>query len=124
MNAIKPTQPMNTILKSIRDNPNRPERHLMNKNPLKIALAMLARPTLFLLLALALAPAAARAQTPQYMSYQGYLTDGYGNALGSTNTGPKAYDVVFRIWDQPTAGNEQFGELQTVTVDNGYFSVL
>jgi hypothetical protein len=82
-----------------------------------------------LLLALALAPVAARAQNPQYMSYQGYLTDGTGNPLGSTNTGPKAYDVVFRIWDLPTGGtigtpDELFAELQTVTVDNGYFSVL
>ena len=58
------------------------------------------------------------------MSYQGYLTDGNGAALGSTNTGPKAYDVVFRIWDSATSGNELFSELQTVTVDNGYFSVL
>ena len=65
-----------------------------------------------------------RAQTSQYMSYQGYLTDGNGNALGSTNTGPKAYDVVFRIWDAATGGTEWFSELQTVTVDNGYFSVL
>ncbi|HWD19907.1 MAG TPA: tail fiber domain-containing protein [Verrucomicrobiae bacterium] len=69
-------------------------------------------------------PARSHAQTSQYMSYQGYLTDGNGNALGSTNTGPKAYDVVFRIWDAPTGGNEVFSELQTVTVDNGYFSVL
>jgi hypothetical protein len=120
---------MNAILKSIRDNPKRPERHLMKKKPLKIVLIMLARPTLLLLLVLALTPAAARAQNPQFMSYQGYLTDGNGSALGSTNTGPKAYDVVFRIWDLPTGGtigtaDELFAELQTVTVDNGYFSVL
>jgi hypothetical protein len=120
---------MNAILKSVHDNPNRPERHLMNQNPLKISLTMLARPTLLLLLALALAPVAARAQNSQYMSYQGYLTDGGGNPLGSTNTGPKAYDVVFRIWDLQTGGtigsaDELFAELQTVTVDNGYFSVL
>lgn len=78
-----------------------------------------------MLLAVALAPAAAHAQaTSQYMAYQGYLTDGNGNALGNTNTGPKAYDVVYRIWDAPTGGNEYFSELQTVTVDNGNFSVL
>jgi hypothetical protein len=77
-----------------------------------------------ILLTAALMPAVSRAQTSQYMSYQGYLTDGNGAALGSTNTGPKAYDVVFRIWDSATAGTKLFSELQTVTVDNGYFSVL
>ncbi|HZM04169.1 MAG TPA: tail fiber domain-containing protein [Candidatus Saccharimonadales bacterium] len=80
---------------------------------------------LLVLLAIALVPAVSRGQqTSQYMSYQGYLTDGNGNALGGTNTGPKAYDVVFRIWDAGTGGNELFSELQTVTVDNGNFSVL
>jgi len=79
---------------------------------------------LLVLLAFALAPTGSQAQTSQYMSYQGFLTDGNGNALGSTNTGPKAYDVVFRMWDAATGGNELFSELQTVTVDNGYFSVL
>jgi hypothetical protein len=84
---------------------------------------------LLLLMLVALYTLPGLAQTPQFMSYQGYLTDGNGNALGSTNTGPKAYDVVFRIWDLPTGGtiggpDELFAELQTVTVDNGYFSVL
>jgi hypothetical protein len=82
------------------------------------------RSSLLLFLLAACLPMTARAQTSQYMSYQGFLTDGNGNALGSTNTGPKAYDVVFRMWDAATGGNELFSELQTVTVDNGYFSVL
>ena len=64
-----------------------------------------------------------RAQTPQFMTYQGYLTDQNGNAL-ATN-GPQAYDVVFRIWPTATGGQTPlYGELQTVTVANGYFSVL
>lgn len=102
------------------------KRIAMNTKP-SIRLAV--RRSLFLLLAaIALAPLASLAQT-QYMSYQGYLTDGSGNALGNTNTGPKAYDVVFRIWDLSTGGtiggaDDLFAELQTVTVDNGYFSVL
>jgi len=75
-----------------------------------------------LLLACVLAALPCRAQTPQYMTYQGYLTDQNGVAL-ATN-GPQNFDVVFRIWNQPTAGNELYGELQTVTVQNGYFSVL
>ena len=63
------------------------------------------------------------AQTPQYMTYQGYLTDQNGTALG-TNA-PQNYDIVFRIWNQPTgAAGLLYGELQTVTVVNGYFSVL
>ena len=79
---------------------------------------------LLFLLAAGFSVASHAQTTSQYMSYQGYLTDGNGNALGSTNTGPKAYDVVFRMWDAATGGNELFSELQTVTVDNGYFSVL
>jgi hypothetical protein len=77
---------------------------------------------LLLLLACVLAAMPGRAQTPQFMTYQGYLTDQNGVAL-ATN-GPQNFDVVFRIWNQPTAGNELYGELQTVTVQNGYFSVL
>ena len=66
---------------------------------------------------------------PQLMAYQGYLTDASGNALGSTNTGPKNYNVVFRIWDNQAGGtisgtDELYAEQQTVTVNNGYFSVL
>jgi len=71
---------------------------------------------------------AATSNPPQLMSYQGYLTDANGNALGSTNVGPKNYNVVFRIWDLQTGGvtngsDELYAEQQTVTVNNGYFSV-
>jgi len=66
---------------------------------------------------------------PQLMSYQGYVTDANGNPLGSTNTGPKNYNMVFRIWDIQTGGTTNgadnlYAEQQTVTVNNGYFSVL
>ncbi|MGA2245701.1 MAG: tail fiber domain-containing protein [Verrucomicrobiota bacterium] len=78
------------------------------------------------LLACALCALTGYAQTPQYMTYQGYLTDQNGTALG-TNA-PQNYDIVFRIWNQPAGGsaslNLLYGELQTVTVVNGYFSVL
>ena len=82
---------------------------------------------LLLLLAVAL-PGFAQTQTPQLMTYQGYLTDGNGNVLGGTN-GAKLYDVVFRLWDVPSGGtigglDELYAEIQTVTVNNGYFSVL
>lgn len=61
---------------------------------------------------------------PSLMSYQGYLTDGNGNPLGATNTGPKNYNVLFQIYNQQTGGTSLYAEQQTVTVDNGYFSVL
>ena len=78
---------------------------------------------LLLLLAGAMHALPGRAQTPPYMTYQGYLTDQNGNAL-ATN-GPQAYDIVFRIWPVATGGGTPiYGELQTVTVANGYFSVL
>ncbi len=79
-----------------------------------------------IILALALAALPSRAQNapPQLMSYQGYLTDQSGNPLGSTNTGPKNYTVYFRIWSQSVGGVELYAEQQTVTVNNGYLSVL
>jgi len=81
---------------------------------------------------LLLALPAAQGQTaapPGQMSFQGYLTDQSGNPLGATNAGPKNYTVVFRIWDMATGGtigsaDELHAEQQTVTVNNGYFSIL
>ena len=67
---------------------------------------------------------AADGNPPERLTYQGDLTDGNGVPLGSTNTGPKNYDVIFRIWDDATAGNKLWAEQQTVTADKGYFSVL
>lgn len=60
--------------------------------------------------------------TPELMTYQGYLVNGSGQALGDPN--PKNYDVIFRVWDAPVAGNKLWAEQQTVTVDKGYFSIL
>ncbi len=80
------------------------------------------------LLALGLATASAtNGSPPERVSYQGYLVDANGNQLGSTNTGPKNYDVVFRIYNDQTlssVGNRLWSEQQTVTVDKGYFSVM
>ncbi|MGE3309432.1 MAG: hypothetical protein AB7O66_05625 [Limisphaerales bacterium] len=59
---------------------------------------------------------------PERMTYQGFLVDGAGTALG--NTAPKNYDVIFRIYDDQSAGELKWSEQQTVTVDKGYFSVL
>ncbi len=80
-------------------------------------------------LAVALAPNPAAAQAnpnpPERMTYQGFLVDGNGVALG--NTAPKNYDVIFRIYNHETQSapaNLLWAEQQTVTVDKGYFSVL
>ena len=68
---------------------------------------------------------AADANPPSLMTYQGFLTDSNGNALGSS--APANYDVVFRIYDVKEGGttsNILWTEQQTVTIDQGYFSVL
>ena len=68
---------------------------------------------------------AADANPPSLMTYQGFLTDSNGNALGSS--APANYDVLFRIYDLKEGGgaaNTLWTEQQTVTVDNGYFSIL
>ena len=100
--------------------------------PIPSFLATLRAGLALLLLAFALSATSGRAQyaaPPQLMSYQGFLTDANGNPLGATNTGPKNYNVVFRVWDLQTGGttngsDELYAEQQTVTVNNGYFSVL
>ena len=56
------------------------------------------------------------------MTYQGYLTDSGGDALGSSS--PANYDVIFRIFDAKNDGAKVWTEQQTVTIDKGYFSVL
>ena len=66
--------------------------------------------------------AQATPRPPERMTYQGFLTGADGVALG--NSAPKAYDVLFRIYDAEQGGNLLWGEQQTVTVDKGYFSVL
>lgn len=60
---------------------------------------------------------------PGQISYQGFLVDANGIPL-ATNA-PQNYDIIFRIYNAPI-GNAApiWGELQTVTVDRGYFSVL
>ena len=65
---------------------------------------------------------AADANPPERMTYQGFLVDGNGDPLGKSS--PTNYDVVFRIYDAKSGGNKLWSEQQTVTVDNGYFSVL
>lgn len=58
---------------------------------------------------------------PGRMSYQGYLKGADGAIAGSP--APKAYDMVFRIYDAATGGNLVWAEQQAAVVDNGYFAV-
>ena len=59
---------------------------------------------------------------PEKLSYQGFLVDAQGNPLGTPN--PLNYDATFRIYDVSSGGNPLWTEQQTITVDQGYFSVL
>jgi hypothetical protein len=90
-------------------------------------LAALCRTIIPILLLLALTAARAQAQStpnpPGQISYQGFLVDANGIPL-ATNA-PANYGIEFRIYNGPAAGATLvWGELQTVTVDRGYFSVL
>lgn len=58
---------------------------------------------------------------PLRITYQGYLLGGDGLPLASTAA--RAYDVVFRIFAEETGGAALWAELQTATVEKGYFSV-
>lgn len=63
----------------------------------------------------------ANALPPDRMTYQGFLVDPAGGVLG---VGGKNYDMVFAIYDDPIGGSLQWSEDQTVTVNEGYFSVV
>ena len=65
---------------------------------------------------------AADANPPERMTYQGYLVDGNGAALGLS--APANYDVIFRVYRAKQGGTAIWAEQQTVAVDKGYFSVL
>ncbi len=79
------------------------------------------------LLLLAFAPPVWSGGPPELLSYQGYLVDSDGVPLGTDGEGnplPANYDVTFSIFDASSGGNLLWVEQQTITVDNGYFSVL
>jgi hypothetical protein len=59
---------------------------------------------------------------PERMTYQGFVVDGNGMALG--NSSPQNYEVIFRIYTEQSAGDLLWSEQQTVTMDKGYMSVL
>ena len=59
---------------------------------------------------------------PRLMTYQGHLMDLSGDALGKT--APVNKLIQFDIFAESDGGDSLWGETQTVTVDNGYFSVI
>ena len=73
-------------------------------------------------LVFALSTLAQADDTPTLMSYQGNLLDANGDPVGKTS--PVNKTVQFYVYDAEEDGNTIWGEEQTVTVDNGYFSVI
>jgi hypothetical protein len=98
----------------------------MTKQHISMSNLWLLGPLAALVLEIALGQSSLLAQEtptpPERMTYQGFLVDGSGLALGLDQ--PKNYDVEFRIWNQDQGGQALWGEQQTVAVDKGYFSVL
>ena len=77
-----------------------------------------------LLVALA-ASTQSQAAVPDLINYQAYVTDAGGTPIG-TGT-PVNRTVVFRFWNHATDSadpNRLYGESQTVTINEGDFSVL
>lgn len=73
----------------------------------------------------ALSPSLALAQAsavPSVISYQGKVTDAAGALVGDAT--PVNRDVIFRIYDGPTAVVPLYSERQNVTISKGEFSVL
>lgn len=80
-----------------------------------------------LALLLTIASPAARgadAKPPEKMAFQGFLTDGNGNARGLSQ--PVNIELTFRLYKTSTAAQSAavWAEKQTVTVDKGHFSVV
>ena len=59
---------------------------------------------------------------PDRMTYQGFLADANGAAIGKDN--PANYTAIFRIYDASQGGNRLWSEQQVITIDNGLFSVI
>ena len=72
----------------------------------------------FILIVLALISVSALADIPQYINYQGYLTDDVGDPVADGD-----YSIVFIIYDAPTDGTIKWAsDRVTVPVENGLFS--
>ncbi len=74
--------------------------------------------TALVLLFVCFLAAAATAQLPRIINYQGILTDAGGAAVGDGT-----YSVTFRLYAEAEGGTEIWTESQPVTVSKGIFSV-
>ncbi|NUM76187.1 hypothetical protein HUU40_17620 [candidate division KSB1 bacterium] len=63
--------------------------------------------------------AAAQAQIPETLTYQGVLTDASGKALSDGS-----YNLTFKLYDAATGGTALWTETQTVEVKSGVFDVI
>ncbi len=72
----------------------------------------------FLAVLLLLLPSITSADVTQTINYQGYITDTDGNALSGTG------DITFSLYDVETEGTALWSETQTVTINNGVYSVV
>ncbi|MES2570471.1 MAG: hypothetical protein V4710_10515, partial [Verrucomicrobiota bacterium] len=87
--------------------------------------------TVLLLTSLGLGLGALQGQTvPQFINYQGRVTEATGLPLGATGTpaapvaAPVNRKIIFRLYDAATSGTRLWTEEQTVTISLGDFSVL
>lgn len=72
------------------------------------------------------ASTSAIAQVPNLLPFQNHIVDDNGVPLGQNANGdsePRNYDVIFRIYDNASAGNLLWTEQQTVTIDRGLINV-
>ena len=72
----------------------------------------------FSIIIILLAAGVINAQIPQMINYQAMLTDADDNPINGSRS------IQFRIYDSDTGGNEEWSETHTVSVSNGFFSVL
>ena len=75
-------------------------------------------PVLFALIGLLVCPAQAQ-PAPEVISFQGRLTDANGQPVADG-----AYQIQFRLYDQPNDGTLQWSETQVVTTRKGLFTAL
>ena len=92
-------------------------------NTRKIRPLISMKKTAILLATLGLGFSALSAQTvPEFLNYQGTVTDSAGLGLG--DSAPVNRKVLFRVYDTATGNNLIWTEEQTVTISKGQFSVL
>lgn len=95
----------------------------LQPNTLKTRTLLSMKKSAILLATLGLGFSALSAQTvPEFLNYQGTVTDSAGLGLGDSP--PVNRKVLFRVYDTATGSNLIWTEEQTVTISKGQFSVL